>query len=288
MRRTIHVLTIIIAILTLIVSGVALFWTDGGTSFFVQSIYGNEIEIYGNGLYKNDNAFLAPIFRGTDCVYFFIGTPLLLLFTYLDRNQQSFKSLLRLSSFLFVVLYYVIHLAFGVVFNYLHLIYMLLLSLNVFALLICLKVLSSVYAKDFKTIFQATLGLKIFIIISGIALFVAWLPDIISAHLNDSPLSYLENYTTSVTYILDMGFISPLLLFSLYLLKRFPFYGVCLLSMLLYLSMLIGIILPFQTWFQISSGIDIPLPELITKVLMFIILSVFAFYFNRKLYQSIV
>ncbi|PIE48337.1 MAG: hypothetical protein CSA40_00975 [Flavobacteriales bacterium] len=84
-----------------------------------------------------------------------------------------------------------------------------------------------------------------------------------------------------------MGFISPLLFLSLYLLKKHVFYGVCLLSMLMSLSMMIGIILPFQTWFQLQSGIDIPLPELITKVVIFIVLSVFAFYFNRKLYKSI-
>lgn len=229
MRKRIHILAFIIILLTLIVSGVGLFWTDGGMSFTVNSPYGNEIELYGNGIYKNDNSFLAPIFRGTDCVMFFISAPILLLFTYLDKKQHEFKSLLRLTSFLFVIFYYAFSLAFGVIFNTLHLVYTLLLSLSFFTLLLSIKALSNEYAKDFSTSFRTTLGLEIFIAASGIALFIAWLPDIINAHLSSKPLSYLENYTTSVTYILDMGFISPLLCMSLYLLKKYTFYGVCLL-----------------------------------------------------------
>ncbi|PID85654.1 MAG: hypothetical protein CSB13_07135 [Chloroflexi bacterium] len=288
MRKTIHNLSFIIVLLTIVVSGVGLFWADGGAPFAVKSLYGNEIELFGNGIYKNDNAFLAPIFKGTDCVMFFISVPFLLLFIYVDKKQHSFKSLLRLTSFLFVVFYYAINLAFGVTFNALHLVYTLLLSICFFTGLICIQVLKDEYEKDFSTTFKATLGLKTFIIISGIMLFVAWLPDIISAHISDKPLSYLENYTTSVTYIIDMGFISPLLFLSLYLLRKHIFYGVCSLSMLLSLSMMIGIILPFQTWFQLQSGIDIPLPELITKVIIFIVLSVFAIYFNQKLYKTLV
>ncbi len=287
MRKKIRYLSLIIALLTIIVSGVGLFWMNGGASFTVKSLYGNKIELFGSGLYKNDNAFLAPIFRGTDFVMLFISVPLLLFFIYLDKKQDSFKSFLRLSSFLFVFFYYAISVAFGVIFNELHLLYTLLLSICFFTGLICMHELKEKYEKDFSTSFKAILGLKIFLIVSGIMLFVAWLPDIISAHLSVKPLSYLENYTTSVTYIIDMGFISPLLFLSLYLLKRHTFYAVCMLSSLLSLSMMIGIILPFQTFFQLESGISISLPELITKVIIFILLSVFAIYFNRKLYKSI-
>ncbi len=287
MRKTIHNLSFIIALLTIVVSGVGLFWTDGGVPFTVKSLYGNTIELFGNGIYKNDNAFLAPVFKGTDLVMLFVAVPFLLFFIYSDKKQQSFKSLLRLTSVLFVIFYYAINLAFGVIFNDLHLVYTLLLSVCFFTGLMCIQVLKDTYEKYFSTTFKATLGLKTFISISGITLFVAWLPDIISAHIADKPLSYLENYTTSVTYIIDMGFISPLLFLSLYLLKKHIFYGVCLLSLLLSLSMMIGVILPFQTWFQLQNGIDIPLPELITKVVIFIVLSVFAVYFNRKLYKSI-
>lgn len=288
MRKSVHILSTIIVLITALVSSIGIFFTNDGATFTTISQYGNEIELYGNGIYKNDAAFLAPIFRGTDFVMLLVVVPLLCYAIYSDKKQNSIKSLLRLTSLLFVVFYYAFNLAFGVIFNYLHLVYTALVSVSFFALLISVKTLSNHYSNNFSTTFKRSLGLKIFIIISGIALFVAWLPDIISAHLSDQPLSYLENYTTSITYVLDMGFISPLLFLSLYLLKKHSFYGICLLSMLLYLSMIIGVILPAQTWFQMQSGIDIPLPALITKVFIFILLSAFAFYFNRKLVKGIV
>lgn len=287
MRKSVHILSTITVLITALVSSIGVFFTDDGATFTTISQYGNEIELYGNGIYKNDAAFLAPIFRGTDFVMLLVVVPLLCYAIYSDKKQNSIKSLLRLTSLLFVVFYYAFNLAFGVIFNHIHLVYTALVSVSFFALLTSIKALSNYYSQDFTTTLKPTLGLKIFIIISGIALFIAWLPDIISAHLSDQPLSYLENYTTSITYVLDMGFISPLLFLSLYLLKKHSFYGVCLLSMLLYLSMLIGVILPAQTWFQMQSGIDIPLPALITKVFIFILLSAFAFYFNRKLVKGI-
>lgn len=287
MKNTIHVLSLFIVVLIIVTSSAGLFWFDGGNSFILINQCVVNMKICGIGLYKNDSAFLAPIFRGTDFITLIVTVPLLLYFIYLDKKQNTFVSLLRLYSLLFTVFYYAFSLAFGVIFNYLHLVYTILLSVTFFTLVLVLKTLNNYYSQTFSTSFKTTVGLKIFISVSGVALFGAWLPDIIQAHISGQPLSYLENYTTSVTYILDMGFISPLLFLSLFLLKKHPFYGVCLLSMLLYLSMLIGIILPAQTYFQIQSGIDIPLPALISKVLIFILLSLFAFYFNQKLYQHI-
>ncbi|HKG69509.1 MAG TPA: hypothetical protein VKA92_11620, partial [Segetibacter sp.] len=45
-------------------------------------------------------------------------------------------------------------------------------------------------------------GVYIFLILTGIALFVAWLPDIISSLINKRPLALIETYTTEVTYVL--------------------------------------------------------------------------------------
>lgn len=47
-------------------------------------------------------------------------------------------------------------------------------------------------------------GLSIFLILSGISLFVAWLPDIISSLINGKSLSLIEVYTTEITYVLDI------------------------------------------------------------------------------------
>ncbi len=88
MRKVVHRLSFIIVILTVIVSGIGLFWMSGVEPFKVSSMYGNEIMLFGKGIYKNDNAFLAPIFRGTDFVILFIAVPLTTFFIYLDKKTK--------------------------------------------------------------------------------------------------------------------------------------------------------------------------------------------------------
>ncbi|PWJ96489.1 hypothetical protein C7380_10161 [Oceanotoga teriensis] len=63
-------------------------------------------------------------------------------------------------------------------------------------------------------------GLSIFLILSGVSLFVAWLPDIISSLINGKSLSLIEVYTTEITYVLDIGIISPLIFICLFYLKK--------------------------------------------------------------------
>ena len=45
--------------------------------------------------------------------------------------------------------------------------------------------------------------------LTGIALIVAWLPDIVNSLFAGRSLELIEVYTTSVTYVLDMGVIAP-------------------------------------------------------------------------------
>ena len=54
-------------------------------------------------------------------------------------------------------------------------------------------------------------------------------------------------------------------------------------KVIILLCLIVGIMLPVQTIFQILAGIELPIPALITKVFIFIILAVFALYFDRKL-----
>lgn len=119
------------------------------------------------------------------------------------------------------------------------------------------------------------------------ALFVAWLPDITSALLAKRSLSLIEVYTTEITYVLDMGLICPLALITLFLLKKKKGLGYVLLAMLLTLCLVIGVMLPMQTIFQIAAGISVPIPVLITKVGSFVLMAFWALYLNFRLLQAI-
>ena len=74
-----------------------------------------------------------------------------------------------------------------------------------------------------------------------------------------------------------------LLAFScLFLLRKREGLGYMLLSILLIICMVMGIMLPVQTVFQVAAGIAIPLPVLITKIGIFVVLAVFAAYFEIR------
>ena len=93
--------------------------------------------------------------------------------------------------------------------------------------------------------------MKAFLIVTGVSLFVAWLPDIIASIKNGTSLDLIEVYTTEITYVLDMGIISPLMFITYYLIRQENFMGYVFLRMIFKICMCIGIMLPIQTVFQL-------------------------------------
>ena len=128
--------------------------------------------------------------------------------------------------------------------------------------------------------------MKIFLIISGISLFIAWLPDIITS-LVRKIIRINEVYTTQISYVLDMGIISPLCFICIYLLNKENRLGYILLGIMLTVCLLVGVMLPIQTMFQIHYGIELPIGALITKVAIFVVLAITALYFEIKLFKAL-
>lgn len=77
--RTLIWLSSLVAVLALISSAAGLFWTGGGESFPFTTLHGEQVEIYGRGLYRYDWAFKAPILRGTDAIILFLAIPVLIV-----------------------------------------------------------------------------------------------------------------------------------------------------------------------------------------------------------------
>lgn len=166
------------------------------------------------------------------------------------------------------------------------LIYIALFACSFFALII------SVYSIDIDAYRESlkwhppSKGISIFLMITGIALYVAWLPDIINSLSAGTTLPLIEVYTTEITYVLDLGIISPFMFLCLYLLTKKKAQGIVILAPLLMLFMIIGFMLPIQTISQILAGIEIPISVLISKVATFVVLAAFATFFNAKLYGN--
>ena len=243
--------------------------------------YGHAVKIFGYGIYANDSYFKAPISIGTDFCILFVLVPMF-LYTYMQYQKKAdMISEIKLISVYAVAFYYAASIAFGVTYNQIFLIYVLLFTCSLFGMF------SHIRSVNVGQKITATKGLQAFLIISGIALIVAWLPDIISAMLKGGTLPLIGVYTTEITYVLDMGVISPMCFVCLYLMKKKDSLGVVLLAVLLKACIIVGIMVVPQTICQMLSGVELPLPALLTKVLSFVALGGFALYFNHRMYQEL-
>lgn len=281
--KSIHILSVIGLILLIGISLCGVLAWNPSNAFTAANQYGETIQMWGSGVYARDSYFKAPIFIGTDMTILLFCVPLMVLFVIRDLKQQTAKSRLLLVSVLAWVLYYAVSLCFGVTYNVLFLAYT--------ALFVCLffGFVTGIYGVSQEQYpvhdFLTGKGYTIFLVLSGISTLVAWFPDIV-ASFNKGTLGLIEVYTTEITYILDMGIISPTAFICLYLLKKRNSFGVVLLSVLTIGIVIVGTMMIFQTGFQIAARIDVPIPALISKSLIFLLLGIYALILARKLYKN--
>lgn len=275
---------VVIIVLTVFITifGICSFQTN--CSYNVLNQYGETIKLWGAGVYAHDSYFKAPIFIGSDFTILIVVVPLMIYGLFRRKRKSKIDLYINRFAEMSLLLYYAASIAFGVTYNYLCLAYIALFGFSFYYVCFLFGKLYNIqYTKSDVCTYQVTKGMKVYLIAAGLSLFVAWLPDIISSFVNHTTLELIEVYTTEITYVLDMGIISPLMFVTLYMLKKNKFIGYVLLRMILRVCMGIGILLPMQTVFQLMAGITIPLPALITKVFIFVLLALFSFIFERGL-----
>lgn len=268
---------IIIILLLIIISLCGILSLDFSKVYSYINQYGDEVKLFGSGIYKDDSYFKAPIFIGTDLCVLFFGVPLFIISLIKDFRNSTENTQLCLVSIEAISLYYAVSLCFGVKYNRIFVLYVILFSLLFFTLIKRMRNLSKFnYSYEMKKSDAA------FLIFSGISLCLAWWPDIIPTIINKTSLKLIENYTTEPTYVLDLGIISPLCFISLILMKKKDSFGVVLYAILLQSIMIVAVMMICQSAVQFASGVEIPLSALISKSIIFIILGLFAIALDRR------
>lgn len=281
MKKRKEILAVITMLLMLCTTIPGILSLSFSHAYDVVNQYGQTVSIYGYGIYAHDSYFKAPISIGTDICILFVLVPLFLI-TYLGyRKSQDKLSELKLISVYAVTFYYAASMAFGVTYNRIFLVYVALFICSLFGMF------WHIARIDWKGTAKITKGLKAFLIVSGIALLVAWMPDIIPTIVSGETLSLIGVYTTEITYVLDMGIISPLCFLCIYLLSKKNPIGTIILAVMLKACIIVGIMMIPQTICQIAAGIDLPIPAMITKSASFVLLAGFAFYFEWKMYREL-
>ena len=268
---------IIIILLLIIISLCGILSLDFSKAYSYINQYGDEVKLFGSGIYKDDSYFKAPIFIGSDLCFLFFVVPLFIISFIKDLRSRTENTQLRLVSIEAISLYYAVSLCIGVKYNRIFVLYVILFSLLFFSLIKRMRNLSR-----YNYSFEMKKSDEVFLVISGISLCVAWWPDIIPTILNGTTLKLIENYTTEPTYVLDLGIISPLCFISLFLMRKNDSFGVILYAILLQSIMIVAVMMITQSAVQFASGTDIPLPALISKSIIFIILGLFAAALDRR------
>lgn len=282
-----HILVMVIGILAIITSATGLFYTNGAVSFSVTNIYGKTIKMWGDGLYKNDSYFKAPLSKGTDLSLLLFSIPVLFFALLQDIRKATFKTRLFLVSLLGIFTYYSASYSFGVTYNPLFLCYIAMLTCSFFGIIMGIR---SINLEELKKNLGERISLRAiynFSILSGLALFVAWLPDIISSLMAGSTLQIIDTYTTEITYVIDMGILSPLFFATVFLIHKREGLGYLSFLILSMLCIQIVPVLTFQSVFQTLAGIETPIAAIITKIGSFILLGFWAVYLQIRIYKKI-
>jgi len=280
MNKYLNEILIIILLITVALCGV--FSLDFTNATFYMNQYGDSVKLFGSGIYKADSYFKATIFIGTDIAVLLFVVPVFIMALVKNIKNETSKTQLRLLSIEAISLYYAASLCFGVKYNRIFVLYVALFALLFFTLISRI----SSFNKN-QVCYNAKKSDYVFLVFSGISLCIAWWPDIIPTIINSTSLSLIENYTTEATYILDLGIISPLCFIAIYLLRKNHPMGTTIYAILLQSIIVVAVMMITQSAFQYLSGVDLPLPALISKSMIFVILGLISLFLDKKLYKTL-
>ncbi len=280
-KKKVDVLVIVTVMLMLITSITGILSMNFNHKWEFENQYGHVVELYGYGIYSYDTYFKAPLNIGMDFTILLVVVPLLIFYYLQYYRKRCALTEMKMASVYGVITYYAASVCFGVTYNNLFLGYVVLFSIALFKTFWHIK---DVRLQEGVSIGK---GLTVFLCISGVSLFVAWFPDIVPTLFTGGTLPLIGTYTTEITYVLDMGIISPLIFTCLYYMKKKAPIGTIILDIILCLCSVVGIMIIFQSICQKLSNAEMPLVVIITKALIFIILGAFSMYFRKKAHQEL-
>lgn len=221
-KKTISLLSLFTAVLSLIGAAVGVFGNQGASRQFT-SLHGEVVTLYGRGLYQNDSVSVAAQAIGQDIVTLLLAIPLLLVSLYLARKGHMMGRLL-LAGTLGYFLYTYTSYTFYSQYHSLFLLDVALMSMSFFAFTLSMM---SFDMAALPACFSDKLPVKT---IGGLLIFIAsalgllWLKMIITPLIYHTVPMELEHYTTLTIQAMDLGLVIPVSILSgILLIKQNPF-----------------------------------------------------------------
>ncbi len=260
-RKQLTVMSILIIILAL---GASIWGILPGTGepFDFTSIYGENVEVNGSGLYKHDSISYTAQARAQDYVTIFLGIPLLAVSLIL-AGKNSFRGKLLLTGTLGYFLYTYISYCFLVSFNQLFLIYVSLFALSLYAFIYAFLELDVAAIKEHFTEKYPAKGIAVFLLIIAAMLVFMWSGKILPAMDGKTAPAGLEIYTTLVIQAMDLALIVPAAVFAGIALLRKKAIGYALASIVVMKGLTMFTAVSVMAFVLYFTGADISPVELI-------------------------
>lgn len=213
------VIIILIVILSAFSCLAAIFSTGELSQTTMTSAFGEEIRLYGKGLYARNSLSMAVQAIAQDYVTLILVLPCTMTALFLTRKKNILGEFI-LTGLLGYFLYTYMSYAFLMYYNSLFLVYVVLMALSFYGFVIGINKLLGNGVVDKLEAKMKTKGLRIFLFITGIAIGLMWMGRIFPTITNDTAPEGLDNCATLVIQAMDLGIIVPACFVISYLLKR--------------------------------------------------------------------
>jgi hypothetical protein len=214
-----------IVLLALLTTFAGVFTPPVGHHIRYQTVRGETVKVWGQGLHKYDTPIGATGFTAADAITLFLAIPMLVI-SFLMYRQGSLKGGLLLSGALAYFLYNYTSMGFGATYNNMFLAYILIFSASLFGLILTLL------SFDLETLpprFGLGLphnGIGTFLIVSGAILSFIWLVLSIGPALLAGKTPPDANYYTTFTIgIIDIGMVTAALILAGVLIRHGTSFG---------------------------------------------------------------
>jgi hypothetical protein len=268
-------LSLLIGMLAVVAAAAGLLMQGGpGTSLFT-TVHGEEVKIYGRGLYRNDTVFKGASNRGTDAVTLAFGIPLLIVSVFWYRRGSLRGALLILGTVPWF-LYASASAALGIAHNGLFLVYVGLFAASLYAFILSFTTIDQNVLRASFTPRVPRKGLAILLFASGLVTMVVWLAPLLSALARNEPPTGLDSYTTSITDTLDLGVLTPALFIAGVLILQRRSLGYLIAFSLLVLEAMLAPMIAAQTVSQLKVGVTFTTGEVVGPIGGFLTISLIA------------
>lgn len=283
-KKKTNLQSILLGILIIIAALIGIFYSSNGMRFQVTNMYGDTVDIYGNGIYAYNSILNVSSRLGAD-VTGIIAAVILIVSTLL-KNRPLWVEIIR-TSVIICLAYYSSLLLFGVTMNRLYFLYAACFGVALFTSFIAVKDLFSIIKISKALKEEKFKGLAVFLIITSVIVALVWVSCVLPAVLNGNFGSLLGIQTNEITYGIDFSITCPLLIMCAVWILQKKELGYKVALILLNLLIFVALLVIMQRAYCIKLGVEIPIQALISLIISFIVLGVIALYFEIKLIKKL-